>query len=145
LTIALCFELLLFLGFTLLWETPGPSVSGNLQLSMLLMCALALGVQSSATLRLGIAGLSTTYMTGTLTNVVHAAVHGKFGNDTGRGLAIIGALVSGAVLGAALAINAPAAMPLPQLAILSLVIASGLFIARSHDRRCSLNPGQVEP
>lgn len=145
LTIALCFEVLLFAGFTLLWESSGPSVSGNVQLSMLLLCALALGVQSSATLRLGIAGLSTTYLTGTLTNVVHSLVHGKFGRDAGRGLAIIGALVSGAVLGSALAINLPAAMPVPQLAILSSVIASGLVIARSHDRRCSLDAGQVGP
>lgn len=134
LTIALCFEFLLFVGFTLLWDTSEPSVSGNLQLFMLMMCALALGVQSSATLRLGIAGLSTTYLTGTLTNVVHSAVHGKFGKDAGRGLAIIGALVSGAVLGAALALNAPDVMSVPQLGILASVIVSGLLITWRHDR-----------
>src|SRR5580658_3797625 len=57
LTIALCLELLLFAGFTLLWETSGMNPTGSLQLCMLMMCALALGVQSSATLRLGISGL----------------------------------------------------------------------------------------
>jgi uncharacterized membrane protein YoaK (UPF0700 family) len=134
LTVALCLEVLLFAGFAVLWETSDMDPTGQVQLWMLMMCALALGVQSSATLRLGIPGLSTTYLTGTLTNVVHSAVHGKFGKDTTRGLTIIVALVSGAILGSALAHNAPAAMPVPQLAILTFVISSGLVLTRRHDR-----------
>jgi uncharacterized membrane protein YoaK (UPF0700 family) len=135
LTIALCLEFALFVGFAIAWELHGDHASGALQVCLLMTCAVALGVQSSATLRLGMSGLSTTYLTGTLTNVVHAAVHGRFGEESARGTLVLLALVSGAVLGGALALKVPAAAPIPQLTVLAFVIGCGLALDRHHEHQ----------
>src|SRR3954453_9901631 len=45
---ALLLEAALFTAFAVVWETPGPSRSANLELGLLMMSATALGIQSSA-------------------------------------------------------------------------------------------------
>jgi uncharacterized membrane protein YoaK (UPF0700 family) len=132
LTRALLVELGLFSAFAIAWEIKGGLVTGALQVTLLMVCAIALGIQSSAVLRLGLSGLSTTYLTGTLTNVVHAVAHGKFGRDTFRSAAVLGALISGAALGGVLAVHAPTWAPIPQLILLSTVIVCGIGLARRH-------------
>jgi uncharacterized membrane protein YoaK (UPF0700 family) len=135
LTIALILEFSLFAGFGIFWELSGAHPSGALQSCLLMACAVALGVQSSATLRLGISGLSTTYLTGTLTNVVHSAVHGRFDHDSFRGAFVLVALVSGAGVGGGLAVNVPTAAPIPQLTILACVIGCGFVLGRRHEHQ----------
>jgi uncharacterized membrane protein YoaK (UPF0700 family) len=130
LTAALCFEWILFLGFAAVWEIHSGRAYGSLEVGMLMVCAVALGIQSSAILRLGLSGLSTTYLTGTLTTVFHAMAHGHFGRDTFRRLAILIALILGAVIGGALAINEALAAPCVQLVVLGCVIASGELLNR---------------
>jgi uncharacterized membrane protein YoaK (UPF0700 family) len=130
LTFALCCEWILFFGFATLWELRIGGASGALEVGMLMVCAVALGIQSSAILRLGLSGLSTTYLTGTLTTVFHAIAHGNFSRDTFHRLAILVALIFGAVLGGALAFKQPRSAPCVQLVILACVIASGEILNR---------------
>ena len=130
LTTALCCEWVLFFGFAALWEIHESRASGALEVVMLMVCAVALGIQSSAILRLGLSGLSTTYLTGTLTTVFHAMAHGHFGRDTFHRLAILIALVVGAVIGGTLALNQPRFAPCIQLILLACVIASGETLNR---------------
>jgi len=122
LTLALAFEWLLFAGTAVAWELAGARPQGDLALSLLGCNAIALGVQSSAVLRFGVSGLSTTYLTGTLTTVVAGLTHRTRMRGSGRSVAILVGLVVGAAVGAVLAVNTPVAAPAAQLAPLGLVV-----------------------
>ena len=137
LTRALVLELGLFSFFAIMWEVYGGHPTGRIQIALLMVCALALGIQSGAVLRLGLSGLSTTYLTGTLTNVVHAVAHGKFGRHTLRSTAVLAALISGAALGGALAVYDPTEAPIPQLAILAAVVGCGTVLNRRNESQVS--------
>ena len=94
------------------------------------VCAAALGLQSSAILRLGVSGLSTTYLTGTLTTVTHTLVTLRTGRGTGRSVAILVALVSGGAAGAAAATWAPWMSPVVILVPLAVVVVWGVGLSR---------------
>jgi uncharacterized membrane protein YoaK (UPF0700 family) len=103
------------------WGTaarPGPA----LQLALLAVNALALGVQSSAVQRFGVAGLSTTYLTGTLTTAVIRVVSGRPLREIGHSLLILTGLIAGAVIGALLAVHARIWVPAAQLGVLGMVV-----------------------
>jgi uncharacterized membrane protein YoaK (UPF0700 family) len=124
---ALVVEFVVFGISTAVWESAGAHPSGHLSLALLGINAIALGIQSAAVLRLGVSGLSTTYLTGTLTNVVaHLTTRRSF-----KGLelpsAILAALIGGAAIGAVLALHAPVAAPIVLLATLGIAIAVGLW------------------
>ena len=84
--------------------------------------ALALGIQSSAVLRLNVSGLSTTYLTGTLTTLVQTLTTTRRLKGGGRSLCLLIALVSGSAIGTVLALRVPAAAPAVALLILATVI-----------------------
>ena len=70
-TTALTVELVLFAVFAAWWWAPGSAPDAAVRsLPLLALNAAALGMQSSAIQRFGVSGLSTTYLTGTLTTVV---------------------------------------------------------------------------
>ncbi len=74
-TRALTVEWILLGIFTVLWHVTGPD-RAELWLSLLiLLAALAMGVQSAAVHRLGVPGIMTTYITGTLTNLMVDIAH----------------------------------------------------------------------
>jgi uncharacterized membrane protein YoaK (UPF0700 family) len=120
-TTALFLELAAFAVFALWWEFAGGHPSGAATYVLIASNALALGIQSSAVLRLGVLGLSTTYLTGTLTQAV-ASLVGRRTPLPPRSIAILVALVIGAGLGALLAVNASRAAPAVPLGMLSLVV-----------------------
>ncbi len=124
-TRAIAVELALFAVFAGCWWTTGSAPSPTVQLPLLALNAAALGLQSSAIQRFGVSGLSTTYMTGTLTNVVIRLVSGKKLAEVSHSLWILLGLVAGAVLGAVLVRHLPVAVPLSQL----LTTAAALCVA----------------
>lgn len=67
---ALFAELALTAGFAVGWWATSSNPDENWQLMLLGTNAIALGLQSSAVQRFGVSGLSTTYLTGTLTYTV---------------------------------------------------------------------------
>ncbi len=79
-------------------------------------------MQSSAVQRFGVAGLSTTYLTGTLTTAVIRVTSGRPVRDVGHSLLLLGGLIAGAVLGSLLGLHAPVWVPAAQLGLLLLVI-----------------------
>ena len=86
-----------------------------MQFGLLLALAIALGVQSSTVQRFGVSGLSTTYLTGTLTSaVIHLVAH-RTARGSERHWNIIGALVLGATAAAGMHEVAGPALPVPQL------------------------------
>jgi uncharacterized membrane protein YoaK (UPF0700 family) len=123
LTWALLVELALFVAVAIAWWSSGSSPTGAMQSSLLAVSALGLGLQSGAVLRLNVSGLSTTYLTGTLTTVVHTVTTTRRIKGAERSLCVLVALMVGAGVGAALATQVPVAAP-----IVSLVILTGVLI-----------------
>jgi uncharacterized membrane protein YoaK (UPF0700 family) len=122
-TTALTCELALFLTVAIVWWTTGSAPSTTTATVLLAISALALGLQSSAVLRLNVSGLSTTYLTGTLTTLLHTVTVTRRLKGAGRSLCVLIALVGGGALGAALATRAPVFAPLISLVLLTGVIA----------------------
>lgn len=128
---ALALELGLFVIFATWWEASAAHPSLGVTYALLAVNAMALGVQSSAVLRLGVPGLSTTYLTGTLTQVVASTTRPGIRVST-RSVFILLALLAGAATGAVLAIMAPAAAPaLPLGAIAVVVVVSAAAVHRA--------------
>jgi uncharacterized membrane protein YoaK (UPF0700 family) len=108
--------------YAVMWWATGGRPGPLMQLAMLTLNALALGVQSSAVQRFGVPGLSTTYLTGTLTTVVIRMVSGRPLREFGHNLVILVGLIAGAAVGTLVAMHARIWMPAAQLALLGLVI-----------------------
>lgn len=125
---ALIVELLLVIGVLVGWELTGPDRSGAAPLAMLGANALALGVQSSAMQRFGVAGLSTTYLTGTLTTVVSRLALREPVRRVGPSAAILAGLIVGAFLGALLAIHANAWAPVLPLVLVAAAVTVPILV-----------------
>ncbi len=119
--------------YAVAWWGAGGRTGPVLQVVLLAVNALALGVQSSAVQRFGVPGLSTTYLTGTLTTVVSRLVSGRPLREIGHSLAILTALIAGAVVGTLIAVHARIWVPAAQLALLGLVVCR----VAARDRRLS--------
>ena len=69
--VALSLEWLILIAFAVAWQFAGHALPAAAATEVLIvLSALAMGVQSAAVLRLEVAGIATTYITGTLTNLV---------------------------------------------------------------------------
>jgi uncharacterized membrane protein YoaK (UPF0700 family) len=119
--VALILELVVLFIFATWWEIASAAPAGSAEYAMLGVNAVALGVQSAATLRFGISGLSTTYLTGTLTQLL-AGVAKRKEPISGRSAMLLVALIGGAGFGAAIAIDAPRFAPLLPIGVLAFVI-----------------------
>jgi uncharacterized membrane protein YoaK (UPF0700 family) len=124
-TVALALELLILSACAVVWWTVGGHPSGGVQLLLLAAYAVALGLQSSAILRFGVSGLSTTYMTGTLTTLVSTLAQGRHPRNVVPSGQILLGLVAGAGAATLLAKEVVLAVPLLQLlpVVITLVIA----------------------
>lgn len=125
-TYALVVEFVAFAAFAVGWELVDDRTDTAVQLVFLGLNAVALGIQSSAILRFGVSGLSTTYLTGTLTTVVVSLVSRRRLIGVGTGVQLLLALIGGAAVGGALTANAPRTAPLLQLVTVgaTLLVAS---------------------
>src|SRR5579871_4398676 len=104
------------------WETSGGHPIGATTYWLLVADATASGIQSAAVLRLGVSGLSTTYLTGTLTQLVAGLRRGAK-RDSNLSVALLLAVVLGAALGSVLATEAPRLMPIVPVGALLVVLA----------------------
>ena len=133
-TRALLVELALVTAYGVAWWSLGSAPAEHWFAPLLALNAAALGVQSSAILRFGVSGLSTTYLTGTLTTLVVRLASGRPLHTVGHPARILVALVSGAGAGAALVDLAPVAAPVLQIALLLGAVVTG--------RRCQRGEGR---
>ena len=130
-TRALAVELLLFCAVGLTWWAFGSNPPESVFLPLLAASAAALGLQSSAIQRFGVSGLSTTYLTGTLTTVVIRLTTGHGFRAVRHSAVILGGLIFGAVLMAAAIEVAPVLVPVVLMATVAGVLA--LVIARREE------------
>jgi uncharacterized membrane protein YoaK (UPF0700 family) len=122
-SVTLTVELAVLAVFAAWWEATGGHPPGAETYGLLALNATALGIQSAAVLRFGVPGLSTTYLTGTLTQFVASLSRGRFLTQS---LASLLAVVSGGAVGAVLAVEAPRFMPIVPLGVVALVLAGSL-------------------
>jgi uncharacterized membrane protein YoaK (UPF0700 family) len=124
-------EIVLLAAFTAGWEITGTTPEGGAQLLLLVAAAVAMGIQSGVVAVLGIAGVSTTYLTGTLTTLIDALAspQPRPGANVRRAAALC-ALVGGAALGGLLLATAPAAVPAVPLTTLAGAIITGTLWLR---------------
>lgn len=124
-SVTLTVELTVLTVFAAWWEATGGHPPGAQTYGLLAVNAIALGMQSAAVLRFGVPGLSTTYLTGTLTQFVASLGRGRF---LTQGLASLLAIVSGGAIGAVLAVEAPRFMPIVPLGVVALVLVTSRLV-----------------
>lgn len=130
-TRALSVEFVIFAGYAVGWWAQGSAPRGIVQLALLGGNAVALGVQSSSVQRFGVPGLSTTYMTGTLTTLIVRLTSGHRVRDVADSLQILCGLIAGAIGAAALVLHVPVLAPVLQLTAVGGVLLGSLCLSRA--------------
>lgn len=110
------------------WELSGGHPAGVLQTLLLAAAAVAMGMQSGAVQGLGVSGLSTTYMTGTLTSLMSSLIVRR--KLETRGACVLLGLVGGAASSGLLILLAPRLAPLVPFAVLAYVVVAATRHAR---------------
>ena len=129
-TIALAVEFVFVAGYATGWWVTGADPGRGTALALLLCTAVALGIQSSTVQRFGVSGMSTTYLTGTLTTVVIRLATGRGVREVWHSIEILLGLVGGAAAGAALVLLAPMFAPVLQLVALGGVLLVAATVLR---------------
>ncbi len=133
-TWALGAQLVATLAWATGWWVTSADPDATTALALLLVNALGLGIQSSAVQRFGVSGLSTTYLTGTLTTVVVSLTHRRPVTTVRRSAELLLSLVAGAAVGATVIELAPMAAPAVQLTCLAVVLLIALVRQRAPGR-----------
>lgn len=128
-TIALAVEFVFVAAYATGWWVTGADPGRGVALALLLSTAVALGIQSSTVQRFGVTGMSTTYLTGTLTTVVIRLATGRGVREVWHSIEILLGLVGGAAAGTALVLRAPMLAPGLQLLALGTVVVVGATVA----------------
>ena len=119
-SVTLVAEFCVLAAFSVGWELTGGRPGSTAQVLLIAALAVAMGIQSAAVRQLG--GMSTTYLTGTLTAVVTELVTRDRGPGFARSVGVLAAIVSGAVVGGLVAEHAPAWLPAAIMTPLAVVV-----------------------
>lgn len=128
-SVTLALELLVLAGFSGGWLAASGHPSGGPRQVLLAVAAAAMGMQSTAVRRLG--QMSTTYLTSTLTGILHAFAIRSWPAEWQRSTGVLLTFVAGAALGGLAALHAPAAVPAAIMVPLAAVVACSLPAART--------------
>jgi uncharacterized membrane protein YoaK (UPF0700 family) len=129
---ALLVEFLFFAVYAGLYWGVGNDPEGVLLSILLSMNSFALGMQSSAIQRYGVPGLSTTYMTGTLTTLVIRLASGRPLRDVAHSGTLLIALIVGAAAAASAVRWADGLVPAIQLAGVAIALGLGWWTTHRH-------------
>ena len=155
-TSALGCEALVLAVFVVMWQSAGPAHRVPVTTLLILVSSLAMGLQAAAVRHLGVAGVSTTYITATLTGLAAELVGWARADDDASAsrmrlfAAVVGAYGAGAFLGALSMSHASAwVVWLPLLGV-TMVVARATLGQRNHalelssaDPRRGRNPTKV--
>ena len=123
-TVTLAAEFRVLAGFSAGWELTGGSPGSTARLLLIAALAVAMGIQSAAVRALG--GMSTTYLTGTLTAVITELATRDRTPGFARSVGVLAAVVSGAVAGGVVAEHAPVWLPVVILTPLAVVLIASI-------------------
>jgi uncharacterized membrane protein YoaK (UPF0700 family) len=131
-TVTLAAEFCVLAAFSAGWELTGGRPGSTAELLLIAALAVAMGIQSAAIRELG--GMSTTYLTGTLTAVVAELATRDRKPGLARSIGVLAAIVSGAAAGGLVAEHAPAWLPAVILAPLAAVVAASVTLEMADTR-----------
>jgi uncharacterized membrane protein YoaK (UPF0700 family) len=133
-TLALLGELALLLGLLAGWEITGDRPAAVALDILIALSAAAMGMQTAAARRLGVAGVTTTFVTGMLTNLIAELGAVASGRSHWRiWVATLACMVIGAAAGAALFIAWRPGAPFVPLLLVAIVIAAATWLRRPAD------------
>ena len=121
-TVALAVELALSLATGTAWLVTGAAPAGAVQLALLATSAAGLGIQSAAIGRFGVSGLSTTYLTGTLTTLFAGLAAGRPIKVMRRSVFVLLGLVAGAAASTLLLTHVRILAPIIPFVLLATVV-----------------------
>jgi uncharacterized membrane protein YoaK (UPF0700 family) len=128
-TAALAVEWALQAAFLVSWLLTGGNPEGAGAGALIAFSGVAMGIQA-ATARALAPGMSTTYITGTITGLLsELSALGAVSGDRGRRASIVIALVMGAIAGAFALATVPAVAP-----AIPLVVVGGVLVAETRFR-----------
>lgn len=133
-TTALLVEGLLLVVLSAAWLLSGPTRSGGFDQFMITLSSIAFGIQSSAVQRFGVSGLSSTYLTGTLTTIVAGFVARRRFREQVPGLLILLTLIAGAAAGYVVSALVPALVPVVLVGPVAAVVCAALVIQWEDER-----------
>jgi uncharacterized membrane protein YoaK (UPF0700 family) len=123
-TLTLGVELIVLGALAAGWALEGGDPAGRAEYGLIGVAALAMGLQSAAVRQLGVGGVATTYMTGTITGLLAGlALGGGLRGGRLRQGGVVLALVGGAVAGAAVLGEAGGAAALIPVVLVAVVVA----------------------
>ena len=106
--------------------------------------ALAMGLQGGAVARLRVSGVTTTYVTGTLTGLIGGlALRSATRRELARRAVVLVALLAGAACGALLLTYARSGAPVLPLAITVVVIAAAIYLLPRMQTRDASEAGRA--
>ncbi|SCE83246.1 YoaK family protein [Micromonospora chokoriensis] len=123
-------EAVLLLGFTVGWMACSARPGYGFGLVLLGTAAVASGIQSVITVGAGVRGASTTYLTGSLTELVRRRVVDPHRFADLGGVGRLAGLVGGAVLGTVVLRTAPGWASVPAAVLVLAVIAVAVGLTR---------------
>lgn len=135
-TVALGADLCLLVAFAIGWELAHGAPGTDLKRVLLVLLAIAMGIQTAAVRRLG--QMSSTYLTSTLTGVLAGLVTPGKPDALPRSVAVLVAIVAGAFAGGWLAMSAWEWLPVIVLGPAGAVVATAAIWhlrASEHARR----------
>jgi uncharacterized membrane protein YoaK (UPF0700 family) len=133
-TATLVAEFCVLAGFSAGWELTGGSPGRTARLLLIAALAMAMGIQSAAVRALG--GMSTTYLTGTLTAVITELATRDRKPGRARSVGVLAAIVLGAAAGGLVAGHAPAWLPAVILAPLAVVVIASVTLEAIKPASC---------
>lgn len=130
-TVTLIAEFCVLAGFSAV-ELTGGNPGSTAELLLIAALAAAMGIQSAAVRELG--GMSTTYLTGTLTAVITQLTTRDRKPGLARSVGVLVAIVSGAVGGGLVAEHTPAWLPAVILTPLAVVVIASITFEMADTR-----------
>jgi uncharacterized membrane protein YoaK (UPF0700 family) len=128
-TRVLVVELGLLVAFAAVWELVGDHPSTPVLDVLIALSAGAMGMQTAAARRLGVMGVTTTFVTGTLASLItELASAGPDWSRSRRWAATIGCIVIGAAAGAALFVTWRPGAPLLAMLLVGIVSALAIWV-----------------
>jgi uncharacterized membrane protein YoaK (UPF0700 family) len=128
LTAATSFQVLLLGISVVVTAASGEPVTSGYRYALIVLLAIAMGIQNAAARKLAVPDLTTTVLTLTITGVAaDSAIAGGAGSAAGRRLVAVTAMFAGALAGAALVLHVDIVTP---LVIALLVTAAVAFVSR---------------
>ena len=109
---------------------------------MVALSALAMGIQSAAVAALGVAGVTTTYVTGTLTGLMGGLAAGSDNRlELARRATVLVALLAGAAIAVVILTNVRRLAPLLPLLVTAAVVLYAATRSRTGEAAASTNRG----